>query len=75
MGAKPMSQPAFIISGHQQQRGQENKEESCGDKPMVLLAWGDSPPGPCRGKGFPGLGPSSASAGRAARASGKQARG
>lgn len=70
-----MSQPAFIISGHRQERGQENEEETCGDKPMVLLAWGDTPPGPCGGKGFPGPGPGGAGAGRAAWASGKQARG
>lgn len=57
MGAKPMSQLAFIISGHQQERGQENEEESCGDKPMVLLTWGDSPQVHAEEKVFQGRDP------------------
>ena len=74
-GAKPMSQPAFIISGHQQERGRESEVESHRDKPAVLPPRGDSLPGPCGGKRFPEPGPGGAGAGRAAWVSGKQARG
>lgn len=35
----------------------EGEEESHRDKHAVLPPWGASPPAPCGGEGFPGLGP------------------